>query len=435
MLKTFEEWLAEKGITTDGFLAKELSEKAVLQKGFLQYVSETLKTSQDSVQDQLKPEELAKAMKEELEKLVPKEDLDAFKQRVEDAEESIKIFKENGGRNGVQKSFAEQIKEQILAKSDEWATLKNDKNANITFTMKAPADMLVSTNTTGRVARIEVDSDRVGIARRNPFMLEIVGAGATSAATVYWLQRVNHDGAPAFTAEGAAKAQVDWDYVESSAPTRKVTAYAKISKEMMDDIDNIAQDIALELTEQIQLTADANILTGDGSGQNLTGVAENATAFAPGTALLNTVSDANDMDVLRAAVAQVYRNNFVPNRILLHPDKIASMEMEKGSDGHYVLPPFMAANGTAIGGVQIVANNGVANTSFYVGDFTKYKAKIREGLSIAIGYDGDDWTKNMMTPLAEMRLVGYIASNNYGAIVSGTFAVGKALLDPTVADA
>jgi HK97 family phage major capsid protein len=133
-------------------------------------------------------------------------------------------------------------------------------------------------------------------------------------------------------------------------------------------------------------------------------------------------------------VAQVYRNNFVPNYIVVHPDRLASMEMMKASDGHYIMPPFKSADGTAIAAVPVIANNGVAQGSFFVGDFNKYKARIKEGLSIAIGYDGNDWTNNMVTPLAEMRLVGYIASNNYGAIVTGTFTVGKALLDPAVAD-
>lgn len=433
MFKTFEEWLADKGVSPEDFLSKELTEKATLQKAYLQYVSTALKARAEETDKALTSEELVKALKGELDKLVPKADIDAFKARIEEAEEAIKILKEQGTQE-VKKSFAEQIKEQLISQADAWTAMKTDKNANIRFEVKAPADMLISTNTTGRVARIEVDTERYGVQRRNPFLLQIVGAGTTTAATVYWIQRVNHDGTPAFTAEGATKARVDWEYVEASAPTRKVTAYAKISKEMMDDIDGISQDIALELVEQIELVVDANLLTGDGTGVNLTGVAENATAFAPGTALANSVADANDMDALRAAVAQVYRNNYIPNYIMVHPDKLASMEMEKGSDGHYLLPPFKSADGTAIAGVRIVANTGVAAAGFYVGDFTKYKAKIREGISVAIGYDGNDWTKNMMTPLAEMRLVGYIPSNHYGAIVYGTFTVAKALLDPAVAD-
>lgn len=434
MFKTFDEWLADKGVSLEDYLSKELSEKAKLQKEYLQYASAAMKQQAEDLNESLTTEKLVEALKDKLDNLVPKEDLDTFKERIEEAEEYIKILKENGGIEGSKKSFAEQIAESIKANQEVWTKMKDNKKTEIRFEVKAPADMLVSTNTTGRVARYEVESEVAGIARRNPFVLEIVGAGTTSSATIYWIQRVNHEGTPAFTAEGAAKTQIDWEYVEASAPTRKIAAFTKVSKEMMDDIDGIAQDIASELVEQILLVVDSNLLTGDGSGQNLTGIEENATAFAPGATLINTVADANDMDALRAAVAQVYRNNFIPNRIIIHPDKLASMEMEKGSDGHYIMPPFKSADGTTIAGIQITANNGVAAGGFYVGDFTKYKAKIREGISVSIGYDGDDWTKNMMTPLAEMRLVGYIPSNHYGAIVYGTFTVAKALLDPEVAD-
>ena len=353
---------------------------------------------------------------------------------MEEAEQALAEIKENGVA-GITQTFASQVKEQILSQKDAWEALKTDKTSRLTIAIKAPADMLVSTNTTGRVARIEIDAERVGVARRNPFMLNVVNTGQTNAATVYWVEREAHEGTPTFTAEGAVKPQLDWEYVERSRPVRKLPAFVKISKEMMDDVDNIAQDIALELTEQILLVADENILTGDGTGQNLTGVTVNATPFAPGATLLNSVAEANDMDALRAAVAQVYRNNFAPNKIVVHPDVLASMEMAKASNGHYILPPFKSADGNSIAGIPIIANNGVDPTTFHVGDFNKYKVKIREGLSISIGYDGNDWTKNMVTPLAEMRLMGYIASNNYGAIVSGSFVVAKALLDPAVADA
>jgi len=431
MLKTFVEWLASKSISD--FSTQTIEEKARLQKEYLQYVGETLKADAEAQKQAMTPEALQIALKDVFSGLVPVAEFDGFKTRLEEAEEALAQMKE-AGKGGADQSFAGQIKQQILSQKDVWTAMKTDRTLSLAIAIKAPADMLVSTNTTGRVARIEIDTERVGVARRNPFMLNIVNSGQTNAATMYWVEREAHEGTPTFTAEGAAKPQLDWEYVERSRPVRKLPAFVKISKEMMDDVDNIAQDIALELSEQILLVADANLLTGNNIGQNLAGVALNATPFAPGATLLNTVVAANDADVLRAAVAQVYRNNFVPNYIVVHPDRLASMEMMKASDGHYIMPPFKSADGTAIAAVPVIANNGVAQGSFFVGDFNKYKARIKEGLSIAIGYDGNDWTNNMVTPLAEMRLVGYIASNNYGAIVTGTFTVGKALLDPAVAD-
>lgn len=431
MLKTFKEWLESKSV--GDWSAQTVEEKARLQKEYMQYVSETLKDFQASVPQAATEEEKTAQLEETIKSLMAAEEMKNFETRIQEVEEKALQILENS-KNELTKSFAEQVKEQILSKKDEWKALKEDKNANLSFTIKAPADMLITTNTTGRVARYETDPERVGIARRNPFMLELVNTGATTSNTIYWVERFNHEGTPTFVAEGAAKPQVDWEYIERSAPTRKIAAFTKVSKEMMDDVDNIAQDIALELTEQIMLFSDEALITGDGSGVTLLGVDENATPFAPGSVLLNSVDGANDMDVLRAAVAQVFRANFIPNRIVVNPDKLASMEMEKGDDGHYIMPPFIAADGSVVAGIRVTANNGVAGDSFRVGDFNKFKVKIREGISIQVGYDGNDWTNNMITPLAEMRLASYIASNNFGAIVAGTFTVGKALLDPTVAD-
>jgi HK97 family phage major capsid protein len=404
------------------------------------------------------PEEMAQdintgieALKTKVDNAVSKEDfavikteLEAMKQENADLQlketldeltEKVNQLKENAVQTEkVNLSFKEQIKAQIKEKQDEFKALKTDKTARFGFTIKAVGDMLISTNTTGRVARTEVDPMRARIVRRKPFILDLVNVGSTTANTMYWIEQTAPEGTPAMTAEGATKAQVDWNYVENSAPVRKMTAFVKASKEMLDDVDGFAQDIADELTERVLLLADAQILTGDGTGQNLEGIAENATPFAAG-GLANTVAAANDTDVLRAALAQVDRQFFDPNVIVIHPDKAAVMDLQKGSDNHYLLPPFVTADGLNIRGVRVVTNTGVGADDFYAGDLSKYKFKLREGISIDIGYDGNDWTKNMVTPLAEMRGVGYIPANHYGAIVKGTFTVAKALLDPAVADA
>lgn len=357
-----------------------------------------------------------------------------IKATLDDLTEKVNQLKENDVETEkVNLSFKEQIKAQILEKKEDFSALKTDKTARFGFTVKAVGDMLISTNTTGRVARTEVDPMRARIVRRKPFILDLVNVGSTTANTMYWIEQTAPEGTPAMTAEGATKAQIDWNYVENSAPVRKMTAFVKASKEMLDDVDGFAQDIADELTERVLLLADEQILTGDGTGQNLEGISANATPFAAG-GLANTVAAANDTDVLRAALAQVDRQFFDPNVIVIHPDKAAVMDLQKGSDNHYLLPPFVTADGLNIRGVRVVTNTGVAADEFYAGDLSKYKFKLREGISIDIGYDGNDWTKNMVTPLAEMRGVGYIPANHYGAIVKGTFTVAKALLDPAVAD-
>lgn len=425
----FKEFLLKKGVSDAQFKDMEASEQAKLHGEFLDELAK-------SIENAPKSEELT-TIKQTIEdlktSLVDKTKFEENVQKLEDLMLDFEAFKNKGGNADENLSIAEQVKAAILADVESFEALKNNKNASMTFVIKAAADMLISTNVTGRVARTETEAGRNRIVRRRPFVLDDVTVSKTKANTLYWVDQINPDGTPAMTAEGATKAQVDWDYIERSTPVRKITAYTKVSKEMLEDIEGFAMDIQVELEERIALIADAQALTGDGTGQNIIGIAVNATPFAAG-GLANLVTAATEMDVLRAAIAQVYRQEFIPTRIYIHPDKAALMDLKKGSDNHYLLPPFVTADGMKVRGVEVLTNTGIGSDDFYCGDFSKYKFKIREEISMQLGYDGNDWTKNMITPLAEMRGAGYISSSNYGAIVKGTFTVAKALLDPAVAD-
>jgi HK97 family phage major capsid protein len=242
------------------------------------------------------------------------------------------------------------------------------------------------------------------------------------------VQQATPEGDAAMTAEGAAKAQIDFNLILASASVRKVTAYVKVSKEMLDDVDLIQAEINEELREVINLKIDAQLLSGDGTGQNLTGILTNATAWAAGSFAL-AVDEANNADVLRVAINQIQVAQYQPNYILMHPSDVAGMEMEKASDGHYVLKPFTSIDGMTVKGIPVITNTGVTEGDFLVGDFTKSAVRFKEGLVFDIGYENDDFTKNFVTILAEARLAHRVKSNHYGAFVTGDFTAAKAALE------
>jgi HK97 family phage major capsid protein len=188
------------------------------------------------------------------------------------------------------------------------------------------------------------------------------------------------------TAEGAIKAKVDFDLVLASAKVKKITAFIKISKEMLDDVDLIEAEINQELSEVINLKIDVQLLKGDDLGENLAGIEANATAFAAGAFSLLVVQP-NKADVLRVAYNQIEVAQFQPNYIILHPSDVAAMELEKGTDGHYIMKPFSAIDGTSIKGVPVITNTGVTAGDFLVGDFTKSAVRFKEGLTFDMGYE------------------------------------------------
>ena len=152
-----------------------------------------------------------------------------------------------------------------------------------------------------------------------------------------------------------------------------------------------------------------------------------------GTPFNATIDKANEFDVLRVAAALIANNGFQANYALINPMDSAKMDLTKSSEGVYIMPPFTTADGQNIAGLTVVENTGVAVGSFVVGDFSKSNLAIREEVNINIGYENDDFTKNLVTILAEMRAAHYIKEQHKKAFVKGTFESAITLIaKPTV---
>jgi HK97 family phage major capsid protein len=328
---------------------------------------------------------------------------------------------------GSTETETESLKSILESKKEDLAKMREKSGSSVQFTLKAAGTMALGTNTTGQIPQAERESGINQIVRRNPFILQLVNVGTIMSNVWEWVEQKNVDGGAAMTAEGALKSQADFDLVVASANVKKVTAYIKVTKEMLDDVALMRSEIDQELTELINLKIDDQLLNGTGLTVNLTGINANATAYAAGAFALS-IPTPNNFDVLRTAINQVRVNLFEPTYIVMHPTDVTAMDLAKGSDGHYVMPPFSSNDGTVISGIRIVANVGVAIDNFLVGDFTKAGVRFKEGLTINVGYENDDFTKNLVTILAEARLVQRVKSNHYGAFVKGVFSTSRTAL-------
>lgn len=322
---------------------------------------------------------------------------------------------------GTPSNTPESLSTLLAEKSDELKAMKEKSGASVQIQLKAVGTMALSTNTTGQIPQAEREAGITRIVRRNPFILELVNVGTIMSNVWEWVEQKNVEGGSAMTAEGAAKSQTDFDLVVASANVKKVTAYIKVTKEMLDDVALLRSEIDQELTELINLRIDDQLLNGTGLTVNLTGIVTNATAWSAGAFALAIPAPTN-YDVLATAINQVRVNLFEPTYIVMHPTDVTKMKLSKATDGHYVLPPFSSVDGTTVEGIRVVANTGVTIDKFLVGDFTKSGVRFKEGLTINVGYENDDFTKNLVTILAEARLVQRVKSNHYGAFVYGDFS-------------
>lgn len=311
------------------------------------------------------------------------------------------------------------IKSELFANKDSFKTMKENGTGRVS--LKA---MTVSGNAPTYSQGL-VENGMTRLSERKPFMQNIMNSGSLGANDrVIYFEQANRVGDAGLTAEGVLKNTSEFDLVERVVNAAKITQYIKVSKEMIDDIDFMESEIRNELVSRISLKVDNELLTGIGA---LKGVLPFATGFNAGSFALN-VANANRYDVLAIAINQVYSGNYVPNYIVLNPTDVAHMDVTKGTNGQYVMPAFVSADGNSIKQTPIIMNTGVPVGQYLVMDSTRATVFTREALNITIGYENDDFTKNMVTILAEWRGLNRMKANEAGAFVKGTFATDIAAI-------
>lgn len=342
----------------------------------------------------------------------------------------IKMQK-NSGSNKESKSFISSLNDALTKNADHIKKMSDNKSESVNLQVK---DMTIADNWTGDRAISDLDTQIASKPLARPVFRNLVNVGTTSGKHIYYIDKTSKGGA-GMTGEGEMKSEVSYSYVEKSAEVKKITAFVKVSKEMLDDVSFLRSEINSDLRNELEAKLDEQIEGGDGLTVNMKGISTYAPTFdVAGTGYETSIQSANRADVLKVASAIVAANGFNANYAVVNPEDAALMNLEKNANGAYIMPPFYTAEGTRLAGMTLVENRNVDTGSFLVGDFTKSMLKIREEININLGYENDDFTKNMVTILGEMRAVHYIKDNHIDAFVKGDFATAITGIDEPAID-
>jgi HK97 family phage major capsid protein len=302
-----------------------------------------------------------------------------------------------------------------------------EKGSRITLDVKV--DTTIDGDYDGNVALSVLEPGVNRISRPIRRIREISNVGSTTSKFVTYIQQtqnVTPGEGSLWVNEAGPKFNGQVKYEEISEEVKKIAAYIKVSKEMLADLAFVRSEINTELMEAIEQNIDFSLVNGAG-GVDLNGLLSSAPNFAAGT-FAGTIPGANIMDLIRIAKAQIEAANFVPTHVVLNPEDVAKIELTKTSSGEYTYPAFWDAN-MRVAGLVVVSSNNITAGTMIVGDFTKFNIKFREDMNMSVGYENDDFTRNMVTILCEARLVSYIKGNDVNAFVQSDIATDIALIN------
>lgn len=367
--------------------------------------------------------EVIESLKSELETLktngVDKATVDALKANIDDL--ALQLKDANDKVAEAEKNSFKELEKGLEENVD--AILKQKTTGTVAnFTIKAVGPVL-TTNVThsggGSVVAMTQNTGELYATPDNRLFAEgIMDSMMVDLDSIVYIDEVAGEGDAGMTAEGGTKSQSDVDYVEKTLNLQNVTHFIKVSTKMLRQPAYIVQAVRNTLLRKLELKKQSQLLGGDGTAPNIKGIKEWATPYSAGS-FAGTVAEPNLNDLIRVIVAQIQNvaDDFYPNYAIISHDRLAGMDLKKASDGHYVLPPFSTADNRVVAGVRVIASNEFTDDEVLVGDFTKAHYVANSNIQVSVNLDGNDFTKNLRTILAEQAIGLYVSSNETGAFV------------------
>ena len=304
--------------------------------------------------------------------------------------------------------------------------LSKGNSRSASFEIKA--DMTTGADFTGEV----IPADRVPGYKFDPtrptHIRQLLAQGSTQSDVVRFVKESGYSNGAAATAEGTTLTQSDFDMTASDANVRKIGTYFRISEEMLADTPQLTSYLSARAPEKLLEVEDTQILSGTGSGAQLNGIITDATAFAAGD-LADSVDNANDFDVIVAALNQLAAANYNADSIVLNPSDFHKILLLKDTQNNYLKDQVYSGLQPVFMGVKVVLNTAIPAGDFLIGNFgVGTQLWVRDGINVE--FFREDGT-NVRDGFVTVRVSERVALTNYlpNAFVAGDFATAKAALE------
>lgn len=247
---------------------------------------------------------------------------------------------------------------------------------------------------------------------------DFISQGTTTSNNVPYIQEYSQTWTNASTTtEGSELNQADFDLRKVDALVFKVSVYAILSEEMMEDVEGIMSYLTARIPSKMRNEEDDQLLN-----HATYGILTNATAYVDALA----DADISYYDILADAVRQIRDDEYRATAILLHPQDYTNLILTKDDNGQYVTPyAFMNGQITVVG-VPVYQTTAMTQGTFLVGDF-KLGAQVFDRRQLRLEFTNtneDNFVKDAVTVRCTERIAQAVYRSK--AFVTGTFAAAMA---------
>ena len=245
---------------------------------------------------------------------------------------------------------------------------------------------------------------------------DLLSQGRMDGSTLEYVVETGFTNNAAPVAEAAAKPESDLKFDLKTTSAKVIAHWMKASRQILSDVSQLRSTIDQRLLYGLAYVEEQQLLNGSGTGQNLHGIIPQATAYTAPITLANATS----IDMMRLAMLQAALAEYPATGHVMNPADWAWVETLKDTTGRYIIGNPQGTVSPTLWGLPVVTTQAIAVDKFLTGAF-KMGAQVfdRWDARVETGYVNDDFTKNLVTILAEERLA--VAVYRPEAFIYGDF--------------
>lgn len=255
------------------------------------------------------------------------------------------------------------------------------------------------------------------LGRRPLTIRDVISVRRTSSDTVEYVRQTAHTNAAAPTPEATSSAPIDgtevtnaagglkpegsWTFERVSTSVKTIAEWVPVTKRALADAAQLEDLIRDELSADLAEAEEDQILAGDGTGENLTGILNTS----------GTQTQAFDTDIFTSVRKAITKarvvGRVIPNGVVLNPVDVEAVDLarENGSTGKFIgAGPFTMGPRT-LWSLPIIESEAIPEGTGVVGDLSKAILWDREDASVTFSDShADFFIRNLVAALGEERV-------------------------------
>ena len=304
------------------------------------------------------------------------------------------------GINDPVKSIGELVTEsQEFLKALKAGTLDKGVNRFVFSDEASQVALKAPMTTTAGLKPNPFYSDRIVQTLYRPLVVaDLIPVSTGAARTIIWKQQTTRTNNAAPRLEGAVTAFGDRVFTDQQTICQSIAQTQQITKDDLLEAPRVRKIIDTQLMEELGLVEEVQILAGNGTAPQWQGI-----QTLSGVQTLTRLNTETRAEVIRKACTLVWVNGLRrPSAILIHPNDLQSIELEKDDNKQFLMGhPLM--NNPRNWKVPVYESLGVSEGQVIVGDFaTSAERWINKDFAIEVGWINDDFNRNQLSIRAEL---------------------------------